>query len=92
MCLNEKYSKVRIGNHLSDNSPIQQRDTLPPLLLNFAVEYAIRKVQANQMGLKLHGTHQLLNNVYADYPNILGDNTDTTKATETLIDPSKGVV
>jgi hypothetical protein len=48
MCLNETYSKVRIGKHLPDNFPIQnglkQRDALSPLLLNFALEYAIRKV------------------------------------------------
>jgi hypothetical protein len=36
------YSKVHIGKHLSDNSPIQnglkQGDALSPLLLNFALE------------------------------------------------------
>jgi hypothetical protein len=48
MCLNETYDKVYIGKHLSDSFPIQnglkQGDALSPLLFNFALEYAIRKV------------------------------------------------
>jgi hypothetical protein len=47
VCSNETYSKVRIGKHLSDSFPIQnglkQGDALSPLLLNFALEYAIRR-------------------------------------------------
>jgi hypothetical protein len=55
---------------------------------NFALEYAIMKVQENQLGLKLNGTHQLL--VYADHVNLLGDNVDTIKKnTETLIGAGK---
>jgi hypothetical protein len=47
-CLNETYSKVRMGKLLSDKFPIQnglkQGDALSPLIFNFALEYAIRKV------------------------------------------------
>jgi hypothetical protein len=94
MCLNKTYSKVCTGEHLSDNFPIQiglkQGDALLPLFFNCALEYAIRKAQENQVGLKLNGTHQLL--VYADNVDLLGNNIDTIKKNiQTLIDVSKEV-
>jgi hypothetical protein len=94
ICLNETYSKVGIGKHLSDSFPIQnvlkQGDALSALLFNFAVEYAVTKVQENQVGLKLNGTNRHL--AYADDVNLLEDNIDTIKKnTETSIDSSKEV-
>jgi hypothetical protein len=94
ICLNETYSKVHICKHLSDSFPflngLRHGNALSPLLFNFALEYAIRKVHENQVGLKLNRTHQLL--AYADDVNLLGDNIDIIKKNKkTLIDSSKKV-
>ena len=64
---------------------MKEGDALSPLLFNFALEYAIKRVQVNQDGLKLNGTHQLL--TYADDVNILGGSAHTVKENaEALLD------
>jgi len=81
MSLTETNSTVRVGKCVSDRFPIRnglkQGDALSPLLFNFALEYAIRRIQVNQDGLKLNGTHQLL--AYADDVNMLRGSTHTLK-------------
>jgi hypothetical protein len=94
MCSKETYNKVCVCTHLSDSFPIQNGlkhgYALSPLLFNFDLKYAIRKVQENQVGLKLNETHHML--VYINDVVLLGDNIDIIKKnTETLINATKGV-
>jgi hypothetical protein len=58
--------------------------------LYFGLEYVIRRVQENQDGLILNGTHQVF--AYADDVNIVGENIDTIQRnTNTLLDATKEV-
>jgi hypothetical protein len=45
------YSRVQVDKNLSEKFPIRnglkQGDALSPLLFNFALEYAIKRVQVN---------------------------------------------
>jgi hypothetical protein len=74
-CLNATHNKVRVGKHLSKSVRIQnglkQGDVLSPSHFKFDLEYAIRKVKENQVGLKLNGTDQLQFLAYADDVNRL---------------------
>jgi hypothetical protein len=62
---------------------LKQGNVLSPLLLNCALEYAIRKAQENQVGLELNGTHQLL--AYADDVSLLRDNIATVKTNTGIV-------
>jgi hypothetical protein len=70
-----------VGKILSEMFPIRnglkQGEDLSPLFMNFALEFAIKRVQVNQDGLKLNGRHQLL--AYADDVNILEVSVRTVK-------------
>jgi len=48
MCLTETHSRVWVGKNLSTMFPIRnglKQNALSPLLFNFVLEYAIRRVQ-----------------------------------------------
>jgi len=58
MCLTETYNIVRVEKNLSDMFPVRnglkKGDDILPWFFNFNLDYAIRRVQVNQDGLKLN--------------------------------------
>ena len=67
-----------------------KQDVLSPMLFNFALQYAIGRVQVIQECQKLNGTPQFL--VYDNDVNILGGSIQTTKENkEALVVASKEI-
>ena len=66
---------MRIGNYCSSSFSIEnvlkQGDNLSLQLFNFALKYAIRKVQETSLRLDMDGTHQLL--AFAEDINLIED-------------------
>jgi hypothetical protein len=95
ICLNEAYTIVRIDKNLSNKFPIQNDlkkwEAFSPLLFNFALVYAISRVQRNQEGLKLNETHQL--SAYVGDVYVVKENTEallyTSKEFGLSVNPEK---
>jgi Reverse transcriptase (RNA-dependent DNA polymerase). len=62
---------------------LKQGDALSPLLFNFTLEYAVKKVQEINLGLDMNGTHQVL--AYADDVNLIGDDIRIERNADVLL-------
>jgi hypothetical protein len=72
MCLNETYSRVRAAKCLSDTFPLknEKRERFIAIDVSSALDYAIKRDQADQEGLKLNATYEAL--IYAEDVKIFG--------------------
>ena len=86
-------NKERIGNYFSSSFPVEsglkQGDALLPLIFNFPLENAIRKVQETNFGLYMNGTHQVL--AYADDVNLIGDIRTIERNADVLLNACKDI-
>ena len=61
LCLNETYSRVRVGQLLSDmfctKNGMKKEDVLSPLLFSRDLEYVIKKVKTIKEGLRFNGIY-----------------------------------
>ena len=75
---------MRIGNYLCSSFPIKndlkQGDASSPLVFNFALQYATRKVQETRLVLDMNGIHLIL--AYAYDLNLTGDDIRTIEKME----------
>ena len=68
---------------------MKQGDALSPLLFNFSLEHAIRKVQETNLVLHMNGTHQVLH--YGDDENVIGDDIRTIENAAVLLNAYKDI-